>query len=146
MMLLVCIAAATDFLDRDLLTLVCMQVSFKRPAPWCACLHRTPAQHNTLSRWALTYPEYTRDQIMMLLVCIAEATDFLDRDPCLHASKLQKTSTAVWSPSQDACHTQGLPSYAFPTNMNLDAPTADQSRARLRPDKHTQNSTSQCHF
>ena len=26
-----------------------------------------------LRRWALTHPEYTRDQIMMLVVCIAEA-------------------------------------------------------------------------
>ena len=26
-----------------------------------------------LRRWALTHPEYTRDQIMMLTVCIAEA-------------------------------------------------------------------------
>ena len=26
-----------------------------------------------LRRWALTHPEYTRDQHMMLVVCIAEA-------------------------------------------------------------------------
>ncbi len=26
-----------------------------------------------LARWALTHPEYTRDQVMMLVVCIAEA-------------------------------------------------------------------------
>jgi len=33
-----------------------------------------------LSRWALTHPEYTRDQIMMLVVCIAEANGLKRKD------------------------------------------------------------------
>lgn len=39
---------------------------------WCCAQAFYLPWGDELMRWALTHPEYTRDQIMMLVVCIAE--------------------------------------------------------------------------
>ncbi len=42
-----------------------------------------------LRRWAQTHPEYTRDQIMMLTVCIAEASGLKRKERNAFLSQLE---------------------------------------------------------